>query len=89
MSKRELADAISGFLATFESDKLPKGWMTSECLGKKLGVKDRQAYNIAMRFIKAGHAEKRSFRIKVGCFIRPVAHYRFTPAAAKALGISK
>jgi hypothetical protein len=89
MSKRELAAAISGFLATFESDKVPSGWLTTYALGERLGVKDRQAYNIAQRFIKAGKAEKRTFRINVGCYIRPVPHYRFTPAAAKALGISK
>jgi len=89
MSKRELADAISGFLATFESDKVPSGWLTTYELGDKLGVKDRQAYNIAVRFMKAGQCEKSTFRIKVGCFIRPVPHYRFSKEAAKVLGLTK
>jgi hypothetical protein len=89
MSKRELAAAISEFMATFESDVVPNGWLTTYELGDKLGVKDRQAYNIAVRFMKAGHADKKTFRIKVGCFIRPVPHYKFSKKAERAMGLTK
>ena len=86
---RELAESVSRFLASFEADKVPPGWFTSLTLAPRLGIQDRQAHNIALRFLKAGQAEKRMFRINVGCYIRPVPHYRFTPQAAKALGLTK
>jgi hypothetical protein len=86
---RELAESISRFLSSFESDKVPKGWYTALTLAPHLGVQDRQANNIANRFLKAGKAERRVFRVNVGCYIRPVPHYRFTPDAEKALGLTR
>jgi hypothetical protein len=86
---RDLAESVSRFLASFEADKVPPGWYTTLTMAPLLGIKDRQAYNIAARFVAAGQAEKKNFRIKVGCYIRPVPHYRFTTAAAKALGLTK
>ena len=86
---RELAESVSRFLASFEADKVPREWTTLINLAPLLGVSDRQVYNIASRFIKAGQAERRMYRVKAGCYIRPVPHYRFTPQAAKALGLTK
>jgi hypothetical protein len=86
---RELAESVSRFLSSFEADKVPREWTTLINLAPLLGVSDRQVYNIASRFIKAGHAERRTFRIKVGSMIRPVPHYRFSPQASKALGLTK
>jgi hypothetical protein len=87
--KRGLATAVSTFLATFESEVVPQGWHTVRQLEPHLGVRDRQAANIAQRFVKHKQAEVRTFRILVGSMIRPVPHYRFTPAAEKALGLTK
>lgn len=84
---RQLAQAVTDYLSEFESEKVPKGWYTLVQLGDKVGVKDRQAGNIANRFIKAGECEVKNFRVKVGQYIRPVKHYRFSKGASRALGL--
>jgi hypothetical protein len=88
-SNSSLGAAINAFLATYESDKVPPGWFTCIQLAPLLRIQERQAANIAIRFLKAGQAERRMYRVKAGCYIRPVPHYRFTPQAAKALGLTK
>ena len=86
---RELAESVSRFLSSFEADKIPKGFSTLLDLAPRLRVSDRQVYNIAQRFIKAGHAERQTFRVHVGSMIRPVPHYRFSKEAEKVLGLTK
>lgn len=86
---RELAESVSRFLASFEADKVPPGWFTCIQLAPLLRIQERQAANIALRFLKAGQAERRMYRVKAGCYIRPVPHYRFSAAAAKAIGLTR
>ncbi len=84
---KQLAESVSAYLQQFECDKVSAGWYTLRELGKKLGVQERQAGNIARRFTEHGQAEIKNFRIKAGPYIRPVPHYKFTKGAMKALGI--
>jgi hypothetical protein len=81
----ELAQSVSRFLMSFEADKVPKDWRTLNDLAPLLRVTNRQVYNIAKRFMKAGHAEQRSFRVNLGTMIRSVPHYKFSKEATKVL----
>lgn len=85
--RRDLVNAVSEYLSQFEAEKVPKGWYTLVQLGEKLGVHERQAGNYANRFIRCGKAQRKTFRIKAGSMIRPVAHYKFDRDASKALGL--
>lgn len=84
---RKLAEAVTDYLSQYEVEKVPPGWYNCIELGKMLGVHDRQANNIARRFLKHNEAEARTFRAKAGPFIRPVTYYKFTKGASRALGI--
>lgn len=84
---RQLAQAVTDYLNEFESEKVPNNWHTLVELGERVGVQERQAGNIAKRFVKVGQCEVKNFRIKVGQYIRPVRHYRFSRGARKALGL--
>lgn len=85
--RHQLAEAVTQYLDQFESQRPGKGWYTLVKLGEKLGVGERQAGNIAKRFINVKHCETRNFRVKVGQYIRPVKHYKFSKGASKALGL--
>ena len=94
MSKRakqthgELSRAINAFLATYEADKVPRGFLTIAEWSALFKVNTRQAWNNIERIMKAGHAERATYRVKAGTIIRPVPHYRLTPASLKAIGLT-
>ena len=88
-SNGDLGKAVNAFLATYECDKVPKGYLTVAAWAPHLGVNSRQAWNVIHRFARVGHATEASFRIKQRSMIRPVVHYRFSPAALKALGLTR
>jgi len=87
-SNSSLGAAINAFLATYESDKVPAGFRTITQWSPILRVNTRQTCNILHRFLKVGHAEKANYRIKQQTMIRPVDHYRLSPPALKALGLT-
>ena len=85
---RELSKAMSSFLATFEADKVPPGYLSLNEWGAVFNVSVRMAWNNIYRFIKAGHCERAVFRVKTSNSIRPVAHYRLSKPALKGLGLT-
>jgi hypothetical protein len=87
-SNNSLGAAVSAFLATYESDKVPEGFRTVSQWSPLLKVNSRQTHNILSRLCRVSHVEKASFRIRQRSFIRPVDHYRMTKAALKALGLT-
>ena len=84
----ELSRAINAFLASYEADKVPPGFLTMKDWAAAFKVNTRQAWNNIERFLKAGHAERATFRVKAGTILRPVSHYRLSPDALKALGLT-
>ena len=87
-SNNPLGAAVNAFLATYESDKVPAGFRTVSQWSAHFRVNTRQSCNIIHRFLKVGHAEKANYRIKQQTMIRPVDHYRLSPPALKALGLT-
>lgn len=85
---RELSRAINAFLATYEADKVPHGFLTIAEWSSLFKVNTRQAWNNIERIIKAGHAERAIYRVKAQTVIRPVPHYRLSKEALKALGLT-
>ena len=88
-SNSSLGAAVNAFLATYESDKVPAGFRTVSQWAPFLRVNTRQTLNVINRFLKVGHAEKATYRIKQRSMIRPVDHYRFSKPALKALGLTR
>ena len=88
-SSVELAESVTRFLASFEADKVPAGWINVTQLGKTLRVQQRTAERIVKRMERVNQAERKVFRVPMANHIRPVLHYRFSPAASKALGLTK
>ena len=84
-----LGAAVSAFLATYESDRVPIGFRTVTQWSVLFRVNTRQTLNIIGRLAKVNHAEKASYRIRQRSMIRPVDHYRLSPAALKALGLTR
>lgn len=85
---RELSKAINAFLATYEADKVPPGFLTIKDWGSTFKVNTRQAWNNIERFMQAGHAERAIYRVKAGTILRPVPHYRLSKDALKALRLT-
>ena len=85
----KLRDSINAYLAEVGCVTVPKGWYTSSGLTKHLDLSQRAVTIIVNRMTKAGDVEIRKFRVLAGQVLRPVPHYRFSPRAAKALGLDK
>jgi DNA-binding MarR family transcriptional regulator len=85
---RKLADSVSRFLASFEAEQVPPGWYNLTDIGKTLGIQQRSAERIVKRMERVGQSEKKIYRVFMANHLRPVLHYRFTPAAEKALGLT-
>lgn len=83
-----MSKAINTFLASYEADKVPPGYLTLNEWGAVFKVTIRMAWNTILRFIKAGHCERAVFRVKTSTIIRPVAHYRLSKEALKGLGLT-
>ena len=86
---RDLGESVARFLASFEADKVPAGWINVTQLGKTLCVQQRTAERIVKRMERVNQAERKVFRVPMANHIRPVLHYRFSHAASKALGLTK
>lgn len=59
-----------------DADEVPKGWMTVRQLMEELGLERAQTHHKLETMVRAGVAEKKSFRISVGAYVRPTPHYR-------------
>lgn len=87
-SGSEWAEALDVVLKK-HVDEVPKGWLTSEEVGKKMGVKFGQASRFLALMIKEGMVEKRKFKVasRHGTgLVRPTEHYRLLknlPASKK------
>lgn len=74
----EWADALQVVLRK-QVDEVPKGWLTSDEVGKKMGLKFGQASRFIAMMIQEGMVEKKKFKIasRHGTgLIRPTEHYR-------------
>lgn len=74
----EWAEALDVVLKR-QVDEVPKGWLTSEEVGKKMGLKFGQASRFLALMIKEGIVEKKKFKVasRHGTgLIRPTEHYR-------------
>lgn len=89
MSKRDLSSALTAYLSTFEAERPEAGFRTLADWGSIMGVGERQAFNVIERLMKAGKADSRKYRTVCRSVIRPRPHYRISPEALKALGLTK
>lgn len=74
----EWAEALDVVLKK-QVDEVPKDWLTSEEVGKKMGLKFGQASRFLALMIKEGIVEKKKFKVasRHGTgLIRPTEHYR-------------
>lgn len=78
LSGSDWAEALESVLKK-QVDDVPKDWLTSEQVGKKMGIKFGQASKFLNLMIKEGVVEKRKFKImsRHGTgLVRPTEHYR-------------
>lgn len=83
----DVSRAINAFLATYEVETPEPGFRTLEQWEPILKVRSRQCYNHIERLMLAGHAERRTYRVKAHSIIRPVPHYRISKEAIAKLGL--
>lgn len=57
-------------------DRVPEGWKTVEQMAKELGMSYSHTGKLLRSAMKEGKVERRMFRITIGSFARPVAHYK-------------
>jgi hypothetical protein len=88
-TSRELAESVARFLASFESEEVPHGWYTVASLAKAVNCQPRTSERIVNRMLRVKQADRKTFRVFMANHLRPVVHYRFTPAALRALGLTK
>ena len=79
----EWAEALDVVLKR-QVDEVPKDWLTSEEVGKKMGLKFGQASRFLALMIKEGMVEKKKFKVasRHGTgLVRPTEHYRLISSA--------
>jgi hypothetical protein len=72
----EAAAWAAGLATSVVVDEVPRGWMTSRQLAKKLNKGESTMNHLLVRAVAEGRAERQSFRIVSGQVTRPVPHYR-------------
>lgn len=58
------------------ADKVPPNWITSEILGKQIGITTNHAASRLRLLVDNGKAERKQYRIQAGEVVRPVYHYK-------------
>lgn len=86
---RKLRESINSYLAEVGAVTVPKGWHSTVSLARHLDLSSRSVTILLGRMIQAGDVEIRKFRVQSGQVLRPIPHYKFSPRAAKALGLDK
>jgi hypothetical protein len=86
---RDLAESVARFLVTFEADRVPLGWYSLQSFSKATGCHIRTAERVVKKFERVKHAERKYFKVPMANHLRSIPHYRFSPQAAKALGLTK
>ena len=79
----EWAEALDVVLRR-QVDEVPSGWLTSDEVGRKMGLKFGQASRFLGLMIKEGMVEKKKFKVasRHGTgLVRPTEHYRLTSSA--------
>lgn len=59
-----------------DAEEVPKGWKTVRQLQDIFHLNRHQTYVNCEAMVRVGLAEKRSFRVSVGSFIRSTPHYK-------------
>ena len=62
-------------LAQRKSDVIPPGWKTARQLAKEWGVSRWMARSFIIAGVENGKLAKQVFRVKLGEYPKPVAHY--------------
>jgi hypothetical protein len=88
MSKSRIQKAVADLIATFEEETVPKGWYTVRQLAAKHGTGPRNVFIIVQKLMRHKHAEWHDYRVRTERGLQPIRHYRLSPSAAKAFGLT-
>ena len=88
MSKRRIQEAVAELIATFEAEEVPKGWYTIRQLAARHGTGPRNVFIIVQKLMRHKHAEHKDYRVRTERGLQPIRHYRLSPSAAKAFGLT-